>query len=392
MVAEEHYDIVVIGAGIHGAGVAQAAAAAGHKVLVLEQNDVAAGTSSRSSKLIHGGLRYLETGQWRLVRECLRERRLLLQLAPGLVSLTPHFIPVYPHCRHRPWQLRVGLSAYALLGGLTAQTRFRRLPSEQWRDLDGLSTQGLEAVYQYWDARTDDAALTRAVIDSALSLGAVLRMPAGLHRAQWADGLWHIDYVPGDSGQRCTASVLINAAGPWVNTVLERITPSPDRVPVDLVQGTHLVVEGQLQHGVYYVEAPRDGRAVFIMPWYERMLVGTTETPYQGDPGDVHPLEDEKDYLLETLHAYFPQYDDSSLVDAFTGLRVLPAGQGSFTRRSRETLIHNHAVAGGRLVTVYGGKLTVYRLTAQRVMERIAPLLPRRKARAATSTLKLSSV
>ena len=174
----KHVDVVVVGGGIHGVGVAQAAAAAGHSVLLLEKTSLAAGTSSRSSKLIHGGLRYLESGQFHLVRESLRERRILLAIAPELVQLRPFILPLYRETRRRPWQLRVGLSIYALLGGLGPETRFGAVPRSEWTQLDGLQTRGLRKVLRYFDAQTDDAALTRAVMRSAQTLGADVLAPA----------------------------------------------------------------------------------------------------------------------------------------------------------------------------------------------------------------------
>lgn len=389
MDGEDDFDVAVIGAGIHGAGVAQAAAAAGYRVVVLEQSAVAAGTSSRSSKLIHGGLRYLESGEVRLVYECLRERQRLLRTAPDLVSLIPQFIPVYRDTWRRPWRLRAGLSLYALLGGLSRECRFRRMPRREWHSLDGLSSDGLEAVFQYWDARTDDAALTRAVAASAVSLGAELRLPAEFVGAGWESSRWSLEYVQHQQACRCRAAVLINAAGPWVDGVLARIEPAPDHVAVELVQGTHVVVGGNMAYGVFYVEAPRDRRAVFIMPWQGRLLVGTTETPYQGDPADVHPRDEEVDYLMETLGHYFPAYRGAAVREAFAGLRVLPAGGEALSRRSRDTLIHRHGGVPGPVLTIYGGKLTAYRLTAERVMRRIASLLPRRDRKGDTRTLML---
>jgi glycerol-3-phosphate dehydrogenase len=386
---DEQFDVAVIGAGIHGAGVAQAAAAAGYRVLILEQSAVAAGTSSRSSKLIHGGLRYLEYGDLRLVYECLRERKRLLKIAPDLVSLIPQFIPVYRATRRRPLRLRLGLSLYALLGGLSSQCRFQRVPPGAWGDLDGLNGDGLEAVFQYWDARTDDAALTRAVVASAVSLGAELRLPAEFTGARWEASRWSLAYVHRDQARRCRATVLINAAGPWVDRVLARIEPAPDRVAVELVQGAHVMVGGHIDRGVYYVEAPRDRRAVFIMPWQGRVLVGTTETPYHGDPGGVRPRAEEVDYLMETLAHYFPRYRGAAVLESFAGVRVLPSGHGTLTRRSRETLLYSHRGSGGHLLTIYGGKLTAYRLTAERVVHRVAPLLPRRSAKGDTRTLVL---
>src|ERR1700704_5626535 len=179
----KQYDVVIVGGGIHGAGVLQAAAAAGHRALLIERQSLAAGTSSRSSKLIHGGLRYLETGQFALVRESLRERAIHLRIAAELVELKPFFIPVYRNTRRRPWQLKLGLWIYALLGGFDASTRFGTVPKREWSSLDGLDTQGLEAVIRYHDAQTDDASLTRAVVQSAQDLGGELAMPANFRDA-----------------------------------------------------------------------------------------------------------------------------------------------------------------------------------------------------------------
>ena len=150
------FDVVVIGGGIHGAGVAQAAAAQGYSVLVLEQSAIAAGTSSRSSKLIHGGLRYLENAQFSLVRECLRERALLLKNAPELVKLKPFYIPVYSETSRSAWQIRAGLALYSTLGGLGADTRFKIVPRHEWGTLDGLDREDLHKVFRYYDGQTDD--------------------------------------------------------------------------------------------------------------------------------------------------------------------------------------------------------------------------------------------
>ena len=162
--SESSHDIVVIGGGIHGAGVVQAAAAAGYRTLLLEKEGLAHGTSSRSSKLIHGGLRYLETLQFSLVQESLGERAILLRIAPHLVRLIPFYVPVYRGTLRRPWQIRIGLSLYALLGGLRKESLFRSVPKDQWTDLDGLDPSGLQSIFQYWDAQTDDAELTRGVV------------------------------------------------------------------------------------------------------------------------------------------------------------------------------------------------------------------------------------
>ncbi|NIO12055.1 MAG: FAD-dependent oxidoreductase [Deltaproteobacteria bacterium] len=393
MVASNHFDIAVIGAGIHGAGVAQAAAAAGYSVLVLEQTGIASATSSGSTKLIHGGLRYLETGQFALVRECLRERELLLKLAPELVWLRPFYIPVYRDTWRRPWQLRLGLGLYAALAGLGRDSRFRCLPARLWHGLDGLETRDLEQVFQYWDAQTDDAALTHAVMHSAQSLGAELHVPAIFTAAELRERDCIVDYMYNGSEIRCTAGVIVNASGAWVNDVLKRVAPAVVGNPMDLVQGAHIVVNGKLHQGIYYLEAPRDRRAVFAMPWKGNILVGTTETPFRGDPAKVAPLPEEQNYLLETLGHYFPAFRDrkcARVVEAFAALRVLPAGRGTAFRRTRETVLHGSPSSHPRLLTVYGGKLTAYRATAQKIIERLCESLPSRPPVASTRELPLT--
>ncbi len=366
------YDLVVVGGGIHGVGVAQAAAARGHSVLLLERTGLAHGTSSRSSKLIHGGLRYLESGQFRLVRESLEERALMLKLAPDLVSIRPFFIPVYPQTRRRPWQLTLGLAAYAALAGFGRTTRFGRLPRRQWDRLDGLDTDGLQCVYRYFDAQTDDALLTRAVMNSAVALGAELAMPAEFVAAETHPDAVRVLYRAAGREHECRAAVLVNAAGPWAPELSRKVTPLP-RVPaLDLVQGTHMVVRGQVARGIYYVESPSDGRAVFVMPWNQDVLVGTTETPFQGDPEEVRPLPSELDYLTAVLARYFPAYrapGACEVLHAFAGLRVLPRADGAAFHRQRETLLVTDPPGKPRFLAIYGGKLTGWRATAERVLE-----------------------
>lgn len=446
--ASKHYDVLIIGGGIHGAGVAQAAAAAGYSVLVVEQGEVASGTSSRSSKLIHGGLRYLEHGQYSLVRECLQERALLLRLAPDLVQLRPFFIPVYADSSRSRFRVRAGLSLYALLGGGGADTRFRSLPRREWSALDGLKRDRLGAVFQYWDAQTDDVQLTRAVMASAQKLGARLqtkttfcsatRRPASTTTASPVADHWQVRTrcTRTHTETTCTAHTLVNAAGPWVNEVLARVQPAITAVDIALVQGTHLVLAGEASHGIYYLESPRDRRPVFVMPWQcaarpgtaeesqqphsslrSAILLGTTETGFSGDPAAVRPLAAEREYLLETYRHYFG--DDAFgnaafgharsgdegdpagqtfpvVLDAFAGLRVLPAGggagQGGHAARPRETVLQPDRPGSPRLVSVYGGKLTTYRSTAHKVMQLLAASLPRRAPLADTRCLPLERV
>jgi glycerol-3-phosphate dehydrogenase len=355
--------------------------------LVLEQSGVASATSCRSSKLIHGGLRYLESGQLNLVRESLRERDILLRIAPQLVRLVPFHIPIYRHTARRSWQIRAGLSLYALLGNLRRHAWFDALPRTQWDELDGLATRNLQAVFRYQDAQTDDAALTQAVMRSAQSLGAELVVPGEFLAAQRTANGYAVRYrTPlGETESHCTA--LVNSAGPWINAVLARITPRVPHTAIELVQGTHIVLDGALQHGAYYTEA-EDGRAVFVMPWRSMTLVGTTETRFRGDPAQVRPQPAEVEYLLQTFRQYFPERD-AHVRDQFAGLRVLPLAEGAVFHRPRETIFPTDALQQPRLVSICGGKLTGYRATAEKVMALLAPTLPARTRRGDTCTLPL---
>jgi glycerol-3-phosphate dehydrogenase len=384
------YDVVVIGAGIHGAGVAQAVAAGGYSVLVLEQYDeVARGSSSRSSKLIHGGLRYLETGQFHLVRECLQEREILLRNAPQLVKLVPFHIPVYRQTRRRPWKIALGLGIYSIL----SKKGFHKVARKYWGRLDGLRTANLDAVFSYYDAQTDDARLTRSVLASARVLGASLITGAEFLSADIGRDAVAVTYSKGGTTETVTAGVLVNAAGPWVNNVLERVQhhsgEAVEQLAIDLVQGSHIVVAGALSHP-YYLEAPQDGRAVFVVPWQNAIMIGTTENHYQGDPARVTPLASEIDYLRQIYNFYFNrELANKDVIDAFAGLRVLPGGSAQAFKKSRDTLFLQDNPDQPRLVSIYGGKLTSYRAAAEKMLASIRKALPPTRPLADTRKLLL---
>lgn len=382
------YDLVVIGGGIHGAGVLQAAAARGLRCALIESREPASGTSSKSSKLIHGGLRYLESGDLGLVRESLTERAILLHTAPHLVRLVPFHIPVYRTTSRAPWMIRAGLTLYALLGNLRPAARFESLPRSAWDGLDGLSTAGLRAVFRYYDGQTDDAALTRAVIASALELGASIAVPARFLGAARESHGYRLRYEQAGEEVEVTTYTLVNAAGPWVEDVRRLVTPEPHGRDVDLVGGTHIEVPGTLERGIYYTEAPRDRRAVFHMPWHGRTLIGTTERVYAADPRAIEPTPGEVEYLRETFEHHFPSRSTEVLA-AWAGLRVLPHAEGAAFARSRETILIADDREVPRLLGIYGGKLTGYRATADKVLERLITALPITERRADTRTLRL---
>ncbi|MEZ6117590.1 MAG: FAD-dependent oxidoreductase [Pirellulaceae bacterium] len=385
------YDIVVVGGGIHGVGVAQAAAAAGYSTLLLEQTDLAAGTSSKSSKLIHGGLRYLESWDFRLVRESLLERELLIRLAPDLVRRQAFYIPVYPETTRRPWKLRAGLALYSLFAGLGQNVRFRTVARREWSSLDGLETKNLQKVFQYWDAQTDDRELTKAVMQSAIELGAVLHCPAEFVSAQRNDKSVSVSFRHESTEHRIQTAALVNAAGPWATEVGRRIQPAPPMPNVDLVQGTHLELPDPVSKGCYYLESPTDQRAIFVIPWKGHTMLGTTETVHHQAPELARPLEKEQSYLLDVYQHFFPDRP-TEVVDQWAGLRVLPAATGAAFKRSRETQLPVDQPREPRIVSIFGGKLTAYRATAEKVMTVLAASLPKRNQIARTNQLQLKPV
>jgi glycerol-3-phosphate dehydrogenase len=330
-----------------------------------------------------------------LVRECLQERELLLRLAPELVRMKPFCIPVYKTGSRSATKIALGLSLYALLNGLRASSRFKTLARRDWDALDGLSTNQLHTVFQYYDAQTDDQALTKAVMRSAMQLGAELRMPAQFTTAKIGRQC-EVNYARAGSELTCTASLLINAAGPWVPEILASITPQQAPLPMDMMQGTHIVLRFPLGERIYYLEAPQDKRAVFVMPWKNHTLVGTTETLFRHSPDQVKPLDSEVRYLLETYAHYFAFASDpsidlkKSIIEQFAGLRVLPAGGTTAFRRARDTMIQWDNAAAPKVASVYGGKLTAYRATAEKVMQGLLPYLPNRKRLADTRELSLT--
>jgi len=378
-----NYDIVIIGGGIHGAACAQAAAAKNYSVILLEQNKAAGlATSSASSKLIHGGLRYLESGQFHLVYECLRERRYLLHNAPHLVQLEKFFIPIYTHTRRRPWQIFIGLCLYSLFSG----KKFSLISKKLWSSLDYLKQENLQAVFQYADAKTDDKKLTQAVLASAQSLGADVVTSAEFLYSN-VENNQHCVYFKTKQQQQINSRVIINCGGPWVNEVLKKITPAANPVAIDLVMGTHVVLDVALTQGMYYLESPQDGRAVFVMPWKGKTLLGTTEVPFKKSPDDIAPPDEDIEYLLNVYRHYFEtEIQTQDIIEVFAGCRVLPSGQHSAFKTSRETIIHQSPKS---VFSIYGGKLTAHRATADNVMQQIASHLSPRQAKADTRDLKL---
>ncbi len=381
---DNNFDICVIGGGIQGTGIAQAAALSGLSVALVEKSDWGAGTSSKSSKLIHGGLRYLESFQFGLVRESLSERRTLLKIAGDIVKPNWFYLPVYKNNLHKPWQLRIGLILYRILAGRNNLGGYKSVPRSQWKHLQGLNTADLLAVFAYQDAQTDDQQLTRRVAHSARDHGASLLCPATVVSAEKTARGYSLELDLKGEKKTIYCRYLVNAAGPWINPVATTITPTPPLLDVDLVEGTHVEFSQQLSDRCFYLEAQQDHRAVFVMPYKGGTLLGTTEKIYTGDPDRVEPGTEEIDYLLAVLRHHFPHFNHKP-VKAWAGLRVLPATDNSPFRRSREV----QYAQSENYLAVYGGKLTGYRATAEVAIKKIIKSLGLEKRRKITDTAKV---
>ena len=385
-----HYDVIVIGAGVHGSGVAQAVAAAGYSVCVLEKHTVGSGTSSKSSKLIHGGLRYLESYQFSLVRKSLKERAVLCRIAPGLVKLKPFYIPIYKQTSRRPWKIRLGLSLYSLLGNMHKNNLFERLSENRLETVDGLKSETLQAIYRYFDGQTNDKKLTEAIMESAIQLGAKSIDSAEIESIKKNDKTFKVSYKHEHIEKNISSTIIVNAAGPWVNEVHNAINIKTKLLEVDLVQGTHIIVDVVAPSGIYYLEA-NDKRAVFVMPYEfegkKITMIGTTEKIFEGSASDVKATKEEVDYLLNIYLSYFPKHKNIKILNEFAGLRVLPKNNDSLFSRPRDTVLH-WATTG--LLSLYGGKLTAYRSTSDLVLKKIKPLLGKKRRIAFTEQLFLS--
>ena len=361
------YDVIVVGGGVQGCGVAQAAQASGFTTLLLEKQDWAWATSSRSSKLIHGGLRYLQTGQFQLVRECLQEREWMLEHLPDLVKPNWFFIPIYKGNNYKTWQIHLGLIIYYWLTGRRDHGKFRRIRKKAWGAIPGLKTDGLLAVFAYQDAQADDVALTVAIKNSAARYGATCLTQASMVSAIKEEEGYRVTFEYGGKTETVSTQMLVNATGPWINQTLQCVSPPPKSREIDLVQGTHIIVEEAISKKCFYLEAPTDHRAVFVLPWKGKTLIGTTETEFTDAPEKTVPLQSEIDYLLATVKHHFPN-QPLTLSASFSGVRVLPKSSmlSSFLR-SRDVMVD----VEDALISIYGGKLTAWRATSERVLREI---------------------
>jgi len=385
------YDIAVIGGGINGCGIARDAAGRGLTVLLCECGDLGAATSSASTKLIHGGLRYLEYGKLRLVREALAEREVLLRAAPHIIRPLRLLLPHQSGLRPR-WLLRLGLLVYDHLG------RGHTLPPtrsiELRNDPAGRALKpDFEFAFEYSDCRVDDARLVILNALDARARGATIRSRTRCVAAECQAGLWNLTLECADTAARwsATARVLINASGPWIGSVMRQVIGSRRPAPVRLVKGSHIVVKRLFEHDRAYMLQNPDGRLVFAIP-YERdfTLIGTTEQDYAGDPSAAAADASEISYLCETISSYFrTPIGPDAVVWTYSGVRPLyDDGASKAQQATRDYVLELDAPQDrAPLLNILGGKITTYRRLAEAALARLAPYLPMRGPWTATAQL-----
>lgn len=374
MTAQGLYDVFVIGGGINGCGIARDAVGRGYSVFLAEMNDLASGTSSWSTKLIHGGFRYLEYYEFRLVHEALSEREVLLSAAPHIIRPLRFVLP--HHRDMRPaWLIRLGLFLYDHMGArkLLPGTKTVDLTSSAvGKPLKPLFSKGFE----YSDCWVNDARLVVLNARDAADRGAVIRTRTEVVSATRENGIWRIEIADRRTGARETvqARLLVNAGGPWVDRVLSGVVGRNDVRNVRLVQGSHIVVKKMFEHDRAYIFQNGDGRIIFAIPYEEDFtLIGTTDQDYKGDPKDVAITEAEIDYLCAAASEYFSApVERSSIVWTYSGVRPLyDDGASKAQEATRDYVLKEDASDGAPLINIFGGKITTYRRLSESMLELI---------------------
>ena len=374
------YDIAIIGGGINGCGIARDAAGRGLSVFLCEMNDLASGTSSWSTKLIHGGLRYLEYYEFRLVHEALAEREVLWAIAPHIIQPLRFVLPHHDGLRPA-WLLRLGLFLYDHLGGRKKLRSTRTLDLRRDEAGKPLQQGRYRVGFEYSDCAVDDARLVILNARDAADRGADIRTRTRAVEARQRDGLWQLVLEDGRSGERSiiSAKVLINAAGPWVHHVLADEIGIKARADVRLVQGSHIVVRRLYEHDRAYIFQNADGRIVFAIPYQgDYTLIGTTDRDYHGDPAKVRATAEEVAYLCAAVNDYFARpVRPDDVVWSYSGVRPLyDDGATDAKAATREYMFELDASGGAAVLSIFGGKITTYRRLAEHALERISPYLP----------------
>ena len=367
------YDLLIIGGGINGTGIARDAAGRGHKVVLVEKDDLASHTSSASTKLIHGGLRYLEQYEFRLVRESLAERERLLILAPHLIKSMRFVMPLAKGMRPA-WLIRAGLFLYDRLGGKSRLPKSKavRLRGTPW----GAGLKPIERGFVYSDGWVDDSRLVVLNAIGARDKGAEIRTRTAFLGATREADRWLVRL---DDGSKVTARAIVNAAGPWVGKLLSEIPGAARERPPRLVKGSHIIVPRLFDGEHAYILQNDDRRIIFAIPYEgEFTLIGTTDKPFSGDPATATIDPDEVEYLCAAINRYFERETaPADVVASYSGVRPLyDDGSENASEVTRDYVLRLGMVEAPQALSVFGGKITTYRRLAEQALDDLAPFLP----------------
>jgi len=377
------FDLAVIGGGINGCGIARDAAGRGLSVFLCEQNDLAGGTSSASTKLIHGGLRYLEYYEFRLVRESLREREVLLNAAPHIIWPLRFILPHHKGLRPA-WMIRLGLFLYDHIGGrklLPGTSSVNLATDEAGASLKGSYTKGFE----YSDCWVMDSRLVILNAQDAAAKGADIRVQTPLLSAERTKKIWTLNILDKKSGAKSTvkARTLVNASGPWLDSILNHISHSKTAEHIRMVKGSHILVNKLFEHDRAYIFQNDDNRIIFAIPFQDKFtLIGTTDVDFNGKPDDVAIDDDEINYLCEAANEYFiTQIGPDDVIHSYSGIRPLfDDGKSDAKAATRDYVLKLDTGDGEPpLLSIYGGKITTYRKLAESVLGRLEDFLPEMK-------------
>ncbi len=384
-VDKQIYDIFIIGGGINGAGIARDAAGRGLKVFLAEKNKVGSATSSWSSKLIHGGLRYLENYEFKLVRESLKEREVITKIAPKITKPLPFIIPHTKKLRSK-LLIRIGLFLYDNLGGKT------KIPKSSKIDFNKKFTNILQSHYkvgfQYYDVQVDDKKLVEININDAKKLGATVIENRKVINANRLNEGWEITL---DNSEVVKSKILINAAGPWINEIVNNVIKVNSNKSIRLVRGSHIIIKKLYKEEVAFTLQNDDSRIVFVIPYRnEYSLIGTTEVDVN-TPDNPKISNEEKIYLINTINNHFvKQISQDDILDTYSGIRPLIEDFKEATRVTRDYVFDlNLENQKSPLLNIYGGKLTTYRKLSEKVMEELSPYLPNITKKNWTASKKL---
>jgi glycerol-3-phosphate dehydrogenase len=355
--------IAVVGGGINGSGVAWELVRRGYDVTLFEKGVCGAQTSAATTKMIHGGLRYLEQLQFTLVRESLRERAWLLKNAPGLVKPMEILLPIYEDSPRSRAAIKLGLTLYDRLAGNAKIAAHRSLPVQELLMRAPLAAYRLRGGFSYWDAQVDDFALVRIVIASAIRDGATVRERTRIDSIRRDDGEWVLRTEHGDEAR---FDLVVNAAGPWMNELL-RANDIEAPYTLSLVRGTHIVLTNAISDTGLLLQSTTDRRVFFVLPWKGTTLVGTTEVVQHEPPDLVHATDEEVDYLIQRFNRYFrTPITRDHVQSAFAGVRPLVGRATNPSAIGRDFRV----VREGNLINVFGGKMTTFMALARKVAMR----------------------